>query len=137
MNLYQQKLEKLQKELIQIKQTAKWKFEPHHLAIFDFVVKQQRSTTFKILDYTITLKVGNEHYGFKHLLLRHYGEECDGKITALDILKLGNVIKCDTQIPSKKENRKSFIQIKNGEKYTVVLEKNSQDELVFTFFSSK
>jgi hypothetical protein len=137
MNLYQQKLQQLQTEFIDIKRTARWKFEPHHQSIFDFVIKQQQCTTFKILDYIIIVRIGDEDHGFKHLLLRHYGIDCVGQITALDILKIGNVIKCNIQVPSKKKNRKKFIQNKNNEKYTVILEEENPNHLIFSFFSSK
>ena len=137
MTEYDKKRQQLQKEFIDIKKKAKWKFEPHQQAIFDFVIKNQKNTTFKVKDYTITIKRGNKDFGFMHILLRHYGKGCDGEITALDILKMGNVIKCDTSVPSQKENRKNFIQSKNDNKYTVVLEEKNPNDLVFTFFSSK
>ena len=135
-DLYFVKLQLLQRELIEIKKNAKWKFEAHHQAVYDFVIKGLKSITFTVNDYTITIKIGNENFGFKHLLLRHYGAGSEGEITALDILKIGNVIKANIEVPSKKVGRRNFIQNKNNEKYTVVLTEEKPHDLVFTFFSS-
>ena len=140
MNEYYIRLQRLQKEFkaIKIKQANKWKFKPHQQAIYDFVMQSQKSTTFTINDYTITIKVGNENFGFKHILLRHYGVGCDGEISARDILNIGNVIKNNIIVPSKKKGRINFIQTKeDGEKYTVVLTQQNPNDLIFTFFSSK
>ncbi len=137
MNIYQIKLQQLQKEFIHIKKTAKWKFEPHQQAMYDFVIHSKKSTTFTVKDYTVTINIGNENFGFKHLLLRHYGKGCDGEITALDILKIGNVLKSGIEVPSKKRNRRNFIQNKLNEKYTLVLTQKKPNDLIFTFFSSK
>lgn len=90
---------------------------------------------FEIKGDIILLRKGNENFGFKHLLLKHYGIGCEGEVCALDILKIGNVIKSGIEIPAKK-NRIKYIQNKNNEKYTVILTKRS-DYLIFTFYSSK
>ena len=136
MDLYFQRLQKLQKEFIEIKKSNKWKFDSHHQAIYDFVIHSKTTTTFTIDDYHITLNRGDEYFGFKHILLRHYCDDCDGKIKALDILKIGNVIKNGITVPAKKKGRINFIQTKNNEKYTLVLQKKEHDKLIFTFFSS-
>jgi hypothetical protein len=133
---YIQKFEKLQREFLEIKKTAKW-FESHHQAMYDFVVKTQKYTEFKINDYNIIVRIGNENFGFKHLILRHYGMGSDGEITALDILKVGNVIKQDISIPAKGKNKLAFIQTKNNTKYMVILRKEKSGKLLFNFFSNK
>lgn len=139
MDLYFQRLQKLQQEFhsINVKRANKWQFKPHQKAIYDFVMQSKRSTSFSINDYNVTIKVGNKDFGFKHILLRHYCNGCDGEITALDILNIGNVIKNNLIVPSKHENRINFIQNKKDEKYTVVLTKEKPNDLIFTFFSSK
>jgi hypothetical protein len=138
LNLYNERVQKLQKEFkaIYVKKANKWQFKPHQQAIYDFVMKSMRSITFCVNDYTITLKEGNENFGFKHIILRHYGDGCPGEIKALDILNIGNIISKQINIPSKKEDRINFIQHKNNEKYTVVLTIKKPNNLIFTFFSS-
>ena len=136
MDLYREKFQKLQQEFLEIKISAKWKFEHHHQVIYDFIMKTQKSATFTINDYTITIKIGNKDFGFKHFLLKHYGTGCVGEIKAIDILKIGNVIKNDIILPSNESNKIKFIQTKNNEKYTVILRKNKPHDLVLSFFSS-
>ncbi|MDZ7817114.1 MAG: hypothetical protein U5K55_00235 [Aliarcobacter sp.] len=134
---YNEKLKLLQKEFIEINKTKKWKFEDHQQAIFDFVIEKKKITEFKIKDYDIILNKGNKNFGFQHLILRHYGIGSDGEIKALDILKIGNVIKQDTTIPAKGSKKIAFIQNKNGIKYTVILLKKPKGKMLFNFFSGK
>jgi len=138
-DLYIKRLQQLQQEFkaIKIKQANKWKFLPHEQAMYDFVMGTKKSITFSINDYIVTIKVGNKDFGFMHILLRHYCNGCDGEITANDILKIGNIIKNNLTIPSKKSNRIQFIQNKGDEKYTVILTEQKPNDLIFTFFSSK
>ena len=135
---YDLKLQQLQKEFIEIntKRANKWQFTPDQKAIYDFVIKSQRYTTFNIAGYDIILKVGNEDFGFKHFLLKHYGTGCVGEIKANDILKLGNVIKNNISVPAK-EDKIKFIQTKGDLKYSVVLKPQKDGKLVVSFFSSK
>ena len=135
---YDLKLQQLQKEFIEIntKRANKWQFTPDQKAIYDFVIKSQRYTTFNIAGYDIILKVGNEDFGFKHFLLKHYGTGCVGEIKANDILKLGNVIKHNISVPAK-EDKIKFIQTKGDLKYSVVLKPQKDRKLVVSFFSSK
>jgi len=138
-SVYFERLQKLQKDFkdIKIKKANKWKFKPHQQAMYDFVMQSKRSATFTINEYIITINVGNENFGFMHIILRHFCDGCDGEITAKDILNIGYVIKNNINIPSKKKGRVNFIQTKeNGEKYTVVLTKQNPNDLIFTFFSS-
>ena len=135
---YELKLQQLQKEFKEIntKKANKWDFTPDQKAIYDFVMKSQKYTTFNIAGYDIILKVGNEDFGFKHFLLKHYGTGCVGEIKANDILKLGNVIKHNISVPAK-EDKIKFIQTKGDLKYSVVLKPQKDGKLVVSFFSSK
>lgn len=139
MDLYTQRLQKLQKEFLEInkKRANKWQLSHHQQIMYDFVMQQKKSSTMTINDQDIKIHKGDENFGFKHILLRHYCDDCPGKITARDILNIGNVIKQNIIVPSKKEDRINYIQNKNEEKYTVVLTKKKNGDLIFTFFSSK
>ncbi len=139
MDLYTQRLQKLQKEFLEInkKRANKWQFSNHQQIMYDFVMQQKKSSTMTINDQDIKIYKGDENFGFKHILLRHYCDNCPGEITARDILNIGNVIKQNIIVPSKKEDRINYIQNKNEEKYTVVLTKKKNGDLIFTFFSSK
>ncbi len=90
MSEYYIRLQKLQKDFkeIKIKKANKWEFKPHQQAMYDFVMQSKRSTTFTINEYTITVNVGNENFGFMHIILRHFCDGCDGEITAKDILNI-------------------------------------------------
>ena len=135
---YELKLQQLQKEFKEIntKKANKWDFTPDQKAIYDFVMKSQKYTTFNIAGYDIILRVGNKDFGFKHFLHKHYGTGCVGEIKANDILKLGNVIKNNISVPAK-EDKIKFIQTKGDLKYSVVLKPQKDGKLVVSFFSSK
>ena len=134
---YTQKFQKLQREFLEISNNKNWKFQAHHQAMYDFVMNTKKYTEFKINDYDIILRVGNKDFGFMHLILRHYGNNSNGEIKALDILKIGNIIKQDVNIPTKVNGRVVFIQNKNNTKYTVILKKEKSGKLLFNFFSDK
>ena len=133
---YKQKIKLLQKEFIEIKKTAKW-FKSYHHAIYEFVMSKKKYIEFEVADYNIIIKVGNQNFGFKHLILKHYGENSIGEVSALDILKIGNIIKHDLTIPTENENRIVFMQSKNDTKYKVILHKEKDGKLLFSFFSDK
>ncbi|MFA5428191.1 MAG: hypothetical protein WC279_08285 [Sulfurimonas sp.] len=136
--IFNNRFQKLQQEFLEIKkkQANKWKFKEHQQAIYDFVIHSRRFVEFEINGYVIVLKIGNDDFGFRHILLRHYCEGCDGELYAKDILNIGNVIKNDIELPSQK-NRIKFIQNKGNIKYTVILTKESGKRLVFSYFSSE
>lgn len=138
MTPYDIKFQQLQKEFKEIntKRANKWQFKPHQKAIYDFVMKSQRYTTFSIDGVDIILRVGNDDFGFKHFLLKHYGSNSVGEIKALDILNIGNIIKNNITVPAN-DGKIKFIQIKNDLKYSVVLKKEKDGRLVVSFFSSK
>jgi hypothetical protein len=138
MTLYDLKLQQLQKEFKEIdnKRANKWQYQPHQKAIYDFVIKSQKYTTFSVAGYDIILRVGNEHFGFKHFLLKHYGIDCVGEIKAIDILNIGNVIKNDITVPTDGDKIK-FTQIKGDLKYSVILKKAKNGKFIMSFFSSK
>jgi len=139
MSEYFLKLQNLQKEFKEIdkRRANKWEFKPHQRAIFDFVMKSKKYVVFNVLEYEIVLRVGNERYGFKHFLLRHYGDGCEGEIKALDILNIGNVVRNNIVLPAKDKKRVIFMQNKGGLKYSLVLEKRESSKLVVSFFSSE
>ena len=134
---YKEKIKLLQKNFMQIAKTKNWTFESHHQAMYDFVMHKKKYTEFKVADYNVVVKIGNKDFGFKHFILRHYGIGSDGEIKALDILKIGNVIKQDVTIPSNHKDKIVFIQTKNDIKYTVILKKDKFGKFLFNFFSNK
>ena len=136
--IYNQRFQKLQREFLAIKKRlpSNRQLKPHQQAVYDFVIHSKSSIEFEINEHVVVLYVGDEGHGFMHILIRHYCNGCDGEITSNDILNIGNVIKNDIELPSKK-GRLQFIQHKDGKKYTVILKKNKKNnKLIFNFFSS-
>lgn len=135
--IFMQRFQRLQNEFreIQKKLPSGKSFKAHQQAMYDFVVNSQGSTSFQINGYTIIVNRADYGIGFKHIILRHYCVDCDGKLVARDILNIGNIIANDIELPAKKKRRK-FIQNKNGKKYSVILKDISNGRLVFNFFTS-
>jgi len=137
-HLYPHKLKKLQKEFVDIKKTKKWQFDSSQSAIFNFVVNTEKSTTFTVEGYTITLAVGTNDFGFKHFILKHYGSGCNGEVKAIDILKIGNIIKNDIVTEASDDTKIKFTQNKGDNVlYTLIVKKKKHNELIVSFFSSK
>lgn len=135
---YNKRFQKLQKEFLDIKekQGKKWTFKPHQQAVYDFVIHSKSFIEFSINDYTIVLRTGNDDFGFRHILLRHYCIGCPGELLTIDILNIGNVIKNDIELQGQK-GRIQFIQNKGDIKYTVILTKENEKRLIFNYFSSE
>ena len=79
---------------------------------------------FNINDKQYFIKRGNSNKGFEHILLRHYGQECEGKLTARNILNMATTIKMGSIYQSERNDYLSISNTFNNERFVIVLSKD-------------
>jgi len=138
LSLYTIKLAQLKKEFteIQIKLKQKKKsFNENQQKVFDFVMGRRELIQFSINKKQFFLRKGNEYKGFMHILLRHYGEECEGSLTAINILNIATTIKMGSAYQSDKNDYVSISNEFNGTRYIIVLSKDKNGHWMVTYYS--
>ena len=137
-SLYVTKLAQLKKEFSEIQTKLRQKkksFNENQQKVFDFVMGRRELIQFSINQQQYFIKKGNEHKGFMHILLRHYGEECEGRLTATNILNMATTIKMGSPYQSEKNEYMSISNEFNGTRYIVVLSRDKNGHWVVTYYS--
>ena len=137
-SLYSTKLAQLKKEFndIQTKLRQKKKsFNENQQKVFDFVTGRRELIQFSINEKQYFIKKGNEYKGFMHILLRHYGEECEGSLTAVNILNIATTIKMGSAYQSEKNDYVSISNEFNGTRYIIVFSKDRDGHWIVTYYS--
>ena len=138
LSLYAIKLAHLKKEFSEIQTKLRQKkksFNENQQKVFDFVMGKREVIQFSINDKQYFIKKGNEYKGFMHILLRHYGEECEGKLTATNILNIATTIKMGVPYQSEKNDYVSISNEFNKVRYIVVVSKDKNGHWIVTFYS--
>lgn len=137
-SIYAKKLAQLKKELSDMQSTLRSKkksFNENQQKVYDFVIGKREVIQFSINEKLFFIKKGNEHKGFMHILLRHYGEDCEGKITATNILNIATTIKMGSSFQSEKNDYMSISNEFNKIRYIVVVSKDKNGHWVVTYYS--
>ena len=135
---YAHKLAKLRKELSDIQTNLrknKKSFNQNQQKVYDFVIAKRDIIQFDIEGKQYFVKKGNEKKGFMHLLLKHYGEECEGCLTARNILNMSTTIKMGSIYQSEKNDYLSISNTFNNERFVIVLSKDRNGHWVVTYYS--
>lgn len=135
---YTEKLTALEKELRKKHKErikAKKKFNENQQKVYDFVIGISEMMQFNIKGKQYFLNRGNKETGFEHILLRHYGHNCEGKLTADNILNIATTIKMGSSYPSEKNGYISLSNEFNGERYIVVLNQDNNGHWVVSYYS--
>ena len=138
LSLYATKLAQLKQEFseIQIKlRQKKKKFNENQQKVFDFVMGRRELIQFSINQQQYFIKKGNEHKGFMHILLRHYRKECEGQLTATNILNMATTIKMGSSYQSEKNEYMSISNEFNGIRYIIVLSRDKNGHWIVTYYS--
>ena len=131
--LLEQELRQIHHKLVHKKKT----FNENQQKVYDFVTGRSSIIQFTINDKQYFLKRGSKHQGFEHILLRHYGEKTEGRLTAVNILNIATTIKMGSVHISEKNDYISISNEFNGERYIIVLSKDRNDHWVVSYYSVK
>jgi len=137
---YADKLTLLEKEFRIIHDkliTKKKSFNENQQKVYDFVTGRNQLIQFSINNKQYFIKRGNQNKGFEHILLRHYGEECEGRLTAVNILNIATTIKMGSTHVSEKNDYLSISNEFNGERYIIVLSKDRNGHWIVSYYSVK
>jgi len=135
---YAIRLSKLKIEFNEIEtklRKKKKKFNENQQKVYDFVIYKKDIIQFSINQEQFFIKKGNEYKGFMHILLRHYGEECEGKLTATNILNIATTIKMGTYYKSEKNDYMTISNNFNGTRYKIVFSKEINGNWIVTYYS--
>jgi len=135
---YARKLAKLREELSEIQTSLrqnKKSFNKNQQKVYDFIIAKRDIIQFDINDKQYFIKKGNEQKGFMHILLRHYGEECEGSLTAKNILNIATTIKMGSMYQSEKNDYLSISNTFNNERFVIVLSKDRNGHWIVTYYS--
>jgi len=135
---YAQKLALLEQELRQLHNnllSKKKTFNKNQQKVYDFVTGRSQLIQFTINGKQYFIKRGNKYKGFEHILLRHYGKECEGRLTAINILNMATTIKMGSVHVSEKNDYLSISNEFNGERYIIVLSKDRNGHWIVSYYS--
>ena len=135
---YAIRLSKLKIEFNEIEtklRKKKKKFNENQQKVYDFVIYKKDIIQFSINQEQFFIKKGNEYKGFMHILLRHYGEECEGKLTATNILNIATTIKMGTYYKSEKNDYMTISNNFNGTRYKIVFSKEINGNWIVSYYS--
>ena len=138
LSLYATKLAQLKEEFSEIQSKLRQKkksFNENQQKVFDFVMGRRELIQFSINEKQYFIKKGNEYKGFMHILLRHYGEECEGSLTAVNILNIATTIKMGSAYQSEKNDYVSISNEFNGTRYIIVFSKDRDGHWIVTYYS--
>lgn len=110
-------------------------FNENQQKVYNFVIGISQIIQFNINGKQYFIKRGDKHKGFEHILLRHYGEGSEGRLTATNILNMATTIKMGSSHISEKNDYISISNEFNGERYIIVLSKDRNGHWVVSYYS--
>lgn len=127
----EQEFREIHKNLIRKKKS----FNENQQKVYNFVIGISQIIQFNINNKQYFIKRGDKHKGFEHILLRHYGEGTEGKLTATNILNIATTIKMGSAYTSKKNDYTSISNEFNGQRFIIVLSKDKNGHWVVSYYS--
>ena len=137
---YANKLAALEKEFREIHRNLirkKKSFNENQQKVYNFVIGISPLIQFSINGNQYFINRGDKHKGFEHILLRHYGEGREGRLTATNILNIATTIKMGSPYVSEKNDYTSISNEFNGERYIIVVSKDRNGHWVVSYYSVK
>ncbi len=135
---YANKLAALEKEFREIHKNLikkKKSFNKNQQKVYNFVIGISSIIQFNINNKQYFIKRGDKHKGFEHILLRHYGEDSEGRLSATNILNIATTIKMGSAYNSERNDYTSISNEFNGERYIIVLSKDINGHWVVSYYS--
>ena len=137
MSIYSERLAKLKKEIIIIRnRLKKKKFKTHQQIMVDFVNGVTDVAKFEINELIVVLRKGDSKKGFIHILEKHYCNGCKGELTTMEILNIIDIIKRGVKLENEgNTNSNLIVYFRNDTKHKLVLKPTCSEEYVVTMYS--
>jgi hypothetical protein len=140
LSVYSERLAKLKKDIVSIKDKQKKKpFKPNQIIMIDFINGVTKNAVMNIDGISIIINKGDEKKGFKHILLSHYCNGCPGELTARDILNIDMIIQKGIRLNEVGVTNSDLIvyrYLKGLNEFKVVLKPvDDNQNFVVTFYS--
>jgi hypothetical protein len=135
---YADKLAALEKELREIHKNRikkKKSFNENQQKVYNFVIGISHIIQFNINNKQYFINRGNKYKGFEHILLRHYGEGTEGRLTATNILNMATTITMGSAYASEKNDYTSISNEFNGQRFIIVLDRERNGHWVISYYS--
>ena len=127
----EQEFREIHKNLIKKKKS----FNENQQKVYNFVIGVSQIIQFNINGKQYFIKRGDKNKGFEHILLRHYGERTEGRLTATNILNIATTIKMGSSYASKKNDYTSISNEFNGQRFIIVLSKDRNGHWVISYYN--
>ncbi|HFD14213.1 MAG TPA: hypothetical protein ENJ34_02815 [Epsilonproteobacteria bacterium] len=127
----EQEFREIHKHLIKKKKS----FNENQKKVYNFVIGISQIIQFNINNKQYFIKRGDKHKGFEHILLRHYGEGTEGRLTATNILNIATTIKMGSSYASEKNDYTSISNEFNGQRFIIVLSKDRNGHWIVSYYS--
>ena len=127
----EQEFREIHKNLIKNKKS----FNENQQKVYNFVIGISQIIQFNINNKQYFIKRGDKNKGFEHILLRHYGEGTEGRLTATNILNIATTIKMGSAYASEKNYYTSISNEFNGQRFIIVLSKDRNGHWVVSYYS--
>lgn len=106
-------------EFVKKERIKKKELKKEQQIMYDFIIGKREIAQFERNNEQYFLKRGDEEYGFKHIVCRHYGENVTGKLNFRDILNIYQTLSLGreaTDVELTNNENKGFIRVINEEK---------------------
>lgn len=136
--IYLERLYKLREDIKSIRARYRKKnkhFTPNQELICQMISTAKNSAIIHVDNVRIQFETGCRKHGLKHILLRHFCDECEGRVSAMDIISLERFLKQNNSFMSSDGSKYGYTYEKNKEdKYRLILFKDTNAKGVLTVY---
>ena len=139
MSTYVQRIVTLKKDVIALsagKKKKRWK--KNQKIMIDFIHAVTKKAEFSINGQQVTLLIGDENKGFRHIIEKHYCSGCPGEITTMDILNIADIVERGIKLANEGVTNGNLIvykKMKGIRHHKLVLKPIKNGNLVVTMYS--
>lgn len=139
MSIYSERLARLKREIVALKQQQKKRaFKPNQIIMLNFINGVTKKAIFNINKMEIILEIGDDKKGFQHILITHYCGGCPGELDARDIINIDMIISKGFRLNEVGVTNKDLVvyqYMKGQAQYKLVLKPMANNSLVVTMYS--
>ena len=135
--IYLERLYKLRADIKSIEARLKKKnktLSSNQKLIIQMITTSKNSAIISVNGVRVQFSTGCAKHGLKHILLRHFCDDCEGRVTAMDIISIERFLSKGVSF-SEDSKKYGYIYEKNrDEKYKLILFKDTNAEGVLSVY---